>query len=122
MPLVDCPVCGRGISSEAAACPQCGHPNRSPTDSAPPSTSPQCYACTATATTRCQACGALSCVQHVRSIYVSRGKGGSHELRCEKCDEAAVDWNRDGCIIQALVVAFIVAFILGMIFLNIARR
>ena len=28
MPLVECPACGRQISVEAEACPQCGHPNR----------------------------------------------------------------------------------------------
>ena len=26
MPLVKCPTCGAEISSEAAACPKCGHP------------------------------------------------------------------------------------------------
>jgi hypothetical protein len=29
MPLIDCAACGRQISTEAASCPQCGHPNRS---------------------------------------------------------------------------------------------
>jgi len=28
MPLFECPACGRQISVEAEACPQCGHPNR----------------------------------------------------------------------------------------------
>src|SRR5262249_18006261 len=28
MPLIDCGACGRQISTEAVACPQCGHPNR----------------------------------------------------------------------------------------------
>jgi hypothetical protein len=28
MPLIECPACGRQISVEADACPQCGHPNR----------------------------------------------------------------------------------------------
>jgi hypothetical protein len=26
MPLIDCPACGRQISTEAESCPQCGHP------------------------------------------------------------------------------------------------
>jgi hypothetical protein len=30
MPLIECPACGRQISVEAEACPQCGHPNRRP--------------------------------------------------------------------------------------------
>src|SRR5262245_26617017 len=30
MPLIDCGACGRQISTEAIACPQCGHPNRPP--------------------------------------------------------------------------------------------
>lgn len=30
MSLITCSACGRSISSEAAACPQCGHPNRAP--------------------------------------------------------------------------------------------
>jgi hypothetical protein len=28
MPLIECPACGRQISVEAEACPQCGRPNR----------------------------------------------------------------------------------------------
>src|SRR5262249_42796301 len=56
MPLINCSACGREISTEAEACPQCGHPNRPP-ERAP--AGPRCYACSATATTRCQSCGAL---------------------------------------------------------------
>ena len=31
MPLINCPACSREISTEAEACPQCGHPNRAST-------------------------------------------------------------------------------------------
>lgn len=30
MALIDCPECSREISSEAASCPQCGHPMQVP--------------------------------------------------------------------------------------------
>ena len=26
MPLIDCPQCGKSVSDEARACPNCGHP------------------------------------------------------------------------------------------------
>ena len=78
--LVACPACGRNISSEAEACPQCGHPNRAATRTA---AEPQCYACSAAATTRCQCCGELSCARHVESMYVLYRK--ANEVRCESC-------------------------------------
>lgn len=106
MPLIDCPVCGRGISSEAAACPQCGHPNRL-VRPAPPE-APQCYSCEAAATTLCQACGKRSCVFHLRSIYVSRGKGGAHELRCKRCYRDAVDAEQFRAFTSWLVIGFLV--------------
>ena len=81
MTLIECPACGRQISAEANACPQCGHPNRA--------AGLKCYACAVPATTRCQSCGALSCVRHVQSIYVSHGEGGANELRCETCYSSA---------------------------------
>ena len=76
--LISCPECGHQISTEAQSCPQCGHPNRS----APPTQEgPKCYACSSLATTRCQMCGKLSCVQHVDSS----GYWGGYRLQCEGC-------------------------------------
>ena len=110
MPLIPCPECGRKISTAAEACPQCGHPNRPAprTDPEPEGTGPTCYACSATATTRCQGCGALSCVLHVNSIYVQHGQGGANELRCEKCYSSAMAWKVVGFII--IGVAAIIMF------------
>ena len=82
MALVTCPACGRQISIEADACPQCGHPNRLP---APTAATTKCYACAAPATTRCQSCGALSCAQHLQSIFVPHWGGWGYELRCQSC-------------------------------------
>jgi hypothetical protein len=103
MPLINCPACGRQISTEAEACPQCGHPNR-PTA---PATGPPCYACSAAATTRCQRCGALSCAQHLQSIYVSHGQGGAYELRCESCYSSAAIWKVVGWVLAGVVFIII---------------
>jgi hypothetical protein len=73
MSLIPCPECGREISTNAEACPHCGNPMRP--------AGPKCYACSATATTKCQRCGALSCVEHLKNIYANRG----WQLRCGSC-------------------------------------
>jgi hypothetical protein len=104
MPLINCPACGHKISVEAEACPECGHPNR-PSTRVP--AGPKCYACSATATTRCQSCGALSCALHLQSIYVQHGDGGAYELRCKSCYESAQSWKVVGWIILAAFVIFI---------------
>src|SRR5262245_37907491 len=96
MPLISCPECGRQISTEAEACPQCGHPNRAAT---PVPAGPKCYACAAAATTRCQRCGVPSCALHLQSIYVSHGSGGGYELRCNACYSWAMGFKVFGCII-----------------------
>jgi hypothetical protein len=107
MPLISCPACSRQISVHAEACPQCGHPNR-PIESYPvKQIGPRCYRCSSAATTRCQSCGALSCVQHVNSIHVMHGRGG-YELRCERCYSFAMAWK---------VVGFIIFLIVGSIIL-----
>src|SRR5438093_1091956 len=104
MPLIPCSACGRQISTEAEACPQCGHPNRGP-GSAP--AGPKCYACPAAATTRCQSCGALSCAVHLQSIYVAHGRGGAYELRCESCHSSAMAWKVFGWIFGGIVLVII---------------
>jgi hypothetical protein len=111
MALIPCPACGHQISVEAEACPQCGHPNRP----AAPAAGPKCYACSAPATTRCQSCGALSCAQHLQSIYVPHGRGGAYELRCESCYSSAVSWKVFGWVVGGIVL------IIGLvIFLSLA--
>ncbi len=78
--LIDCSACNRQISIEAESCPGCGHPNRTPIALPKKDT---CYACSATATMRCQVCGALSCVNHVSSEWAL--DPGTYELQCESC-------------------------------------
>lgn len=105
--LMNCPACARQISTQAEFCPQCGHPNRG---ARPLRTGPRCYACADAATTRCQSCGALSCAQHLQSIYVSHGKGGAYELRCETCYSNARAWQWFGfgiAVISIIVVLMI---------------
>jgi len=68
---------------------------------------PGCYSCTAAATTRCQRCGTLSCAEHLQSIYVSRGKGGSYELRCESCYSMAWMWRIVSGVLFVIVLIFI---------------
>ena len=99
--LTTCPACGRVISSEAEACPQCGRPNRRAT---PSSMGPKCYACSSLATTRCQSCGALSCARHLQSIYVRHGRGGAYELRSESCYSFAGAWRVVSLIIVAIAL------------------
>src|SRR3954453_2318893 len=103
MALIPCPECGRQISTEAESCPQCGYPNCT---SMPASTGPRGFACPAPATTRCQSCGALSCAQHLQSIYVPHGRGGAYELRCESCYSSAMIWKVVGGVIFVIVAIF----------------
>lgn len=91
MPLIDCPECSRQISTAAESCPQCGHPMRGRQSAGPP-----CYACSATATTRCQSCGMLSCAQHLQNI--------SYELRCGSCYSNAIDSKVIGFVFGAVVL------------------
>jgi hypothetical protein len=109
MPLTNCPECGRQVSTAAEACPQCGHPIR-PAPPAPEG--PKCYSCSAPATTRCQCCGALSCAEHLQSIYVTHGRGGAYELRCESCYSSAQAWKVFGWIIGGIIL-IIVLFLLA---------
>jgi hypothetical protein len=109
MALIPCPECGRRISTEAESCPQCGHPNR---PRAP--AGPKCYACSSPATTRCQSCGALSCAQHLWNIYVTHGRGGAYELRCERCHSSARFWQAFGWVLFLIVLAVIAIVFLGI--------
>ena len=63
MPLISCPACGRQVSTEAAACPQCGHPNRHPPPAATRSPA-QCRSCGEPAVGACKACGRFYCARH----------------------------------------------------------
>jgi len=102
--LINCPACDRRISEEAEACPQCGHPNRR-VERQP--SGPRCYACSATATTRCQSCNALSCAEHLQSIFVSHGRGGAYELRCESCYSTAMGFKVFGWIVGGIILVVI---------------
>jgi uncharacterized membrane protein YvbJ len=110
MSLIPCPECGREISIAAEACPGCGHPNRV-RPHAP--TGPTCYSCSAAATTRCQSCGALSCAEHLQSIYVTHGRGGAYELRCQSCYESAKARQIVGWIIFAIILVFVAIIFFG---------
>jgi hypothetical protein len=112
MPLIGCPACGRQISTEAEACPQCGHPNRPAQPE--PEPEPRCYRCPATATTKCVSCGALSCVRHLQSIYVSHGRGGAYELRCDTCYQSAATWKVVGGVVVALFILVVLLMMAGM--------
>jgi hypothetical protein len=63
MSLIGCPACGRQISSEADACPQCGHPNRK-TPPAATGLPSQCRSCGEPGVGACKACGRFYCARH----------------------------------------------------------
>jgi hypothetical protein len=71
---------------------------------------PTCYSCAAPATTKCQSCGALSCVQHLQSIFVWYGKGGAYELRCESCYSSAMVWKVIGGIVFVILLIIMAIF------------
>ena len=110
MALISCPECGREVSTAAEACPQCGYPIHSET---PELASPTCYTCSATATTRCQRCGALSCVRHLQSTFVLAGGGGRYELRCKSCRAEARMWMIFSFTLTAIIVIGIFAFLIA---------
>src|SRR5947209_16670844 len=112
MPLINCAACGHAISTEAEACPQCGHPNR-PVRREP--AGPKCYACSREATTRCQSCGTLSCAEHLQSIYVPHGQGGAYELRCDSCYSTASAWKVFGWVFAAIVLVIVLVIALAAI-------
>src|SRR5262249_39082991 len=107
MPLINCPECGRQISTAADACPQCGYPTRPGAGSL---VGPRCYDCAAPATTRCQSCGALSCAVHLQSIYVRHGDGGANELRCASCYSSAQAWKTFGWVIAIIMLVIFAIF------------
>ena len=109
MSLINCKACSRQISSEAEFCPQCGHPNRK---SSPPE-GPPCYACSTTATTRCQSCGKPSCVHHLQSIFVRHGNAGAYELRCESCYSSAQAYHALQWILVLIALIIFAVFIFG---------
>ncbi|MBY0457229.1 MAG: hypothetical protein K2V38_07820, partial [Gemmataceae bacterium] len=116
-PLVPCLACANPISTEAAACPKCGHPNTPPAPTGGPAARPpaegvpSCYRCSNPATTRCQSCNALSCALHLSSIYVAHGRGGAYELRCESCYQSAEAWKVFGYVVFAVVVVGLILFL-----------
>jgi hypothetical protein len=111
MSLIHCAACGHQISVEAEACPSCGHPNHR---TRPAHDGPPCYACSATATTRCVSCGVLSCAQHLQSIFVSHGRGGAYELRCRKCYATASAMRTFGIIMFFVILGIAALICLGM--------
>jgi hypothetical protein len=86
MPLTPCSACGRQISTEAASCPQCGHPQGA-TATVPPGA--KCYACAAPATRRCERCRAPGCDEHLQGIRVGVGEPKRYEVLCQSCCSAA---------------------------------
>ncbi len=55
----------------------------------------------------------LSCAVHVNSIYVSHGRGGAYELRCESCYSSAEAWQVIGYVIFGIIVVVILLVMAG---------
>ena len=82
MPLINCDECEHEVSTVAEVCPNCGYSIRGT------KSDPKCNACSAAATTKCQRCGVLSCVEHVQPHHV-----GSY---CPTCHSVKVEGMRMG--------------------------
>jgi hypothetical protein len=83
MPLIRCTACGREISTEAAACPQCGHPNQ------PASLAPTpCKSCSQPAIGACKTCGGFYCDKHGR--VTSYGPLCSACYVCKSCSQLPI--------------------------------
>ena len=103
MGLTTCPDCQAQVSDIAPTCPQCGRPLlASPKPPKPSPPGPTCYACDALATTKCQRCGTVSCLQHVKAV----GK-----VLCSNC----IQWYKgqrqleSGCALIILLLAAVMA-------------
>jgi hypothetical protein len=99
MPLVNCPECGRQVSTAAEACPQCGFPMKAAATNTP--AVPKCYGCAAAATTRCQNCGTPSCVEHLDRVNYGFGP----RVLCKSCRTSHKDY--------AIVVSVLIILIFG---------
>lgn len=105
MKIVPCAACGGKVSTQADACPHCGHPQRAGRQSPTNRGGPSCYSCSNEATTRCVSCGTFSCPSHLESIWVQYGKsGGNYELRCTQCVSSYQTWRAIGCIFSIIVL------------------
>jgi hypothetical protein len=56
---------------------------------------------------------ALSCAQHLQSIYVPHGQGGAYELRCQRCYSSAVRSKTAARIAAGILFLLLVLFLLG---------
>lgn len=118
--LVPCEACGRSISTEAAACPQCGHPGAGgpralPRASLPAAvgSGPPCHACEAPATTRCSRCGTPCCVEHLAAAAVGGRWGSEVALRCADCAGVAERIRRLRVVLTVVVGIVLLSVILS---------
>jgi hypothetical protein len=102
--FISCAACGRRISTEAEACPQCGHPNRR-TPPAAPRLATQCKTCAQPAVGSCKACGGFYCASH--------GGLASFGLSAPICS-ACYDANRPQVGCRAVLLAGLGIFCLGL--------
>ena len=104
MPLIGCPACGRQISTEAEACPQCGHPNNLVAEGTPRR---KCYACAAEATLKCQKCGRRGCMDHIVGQTVGFGQYALNAMLCKDCGSRANTYNWVALVLIAIVLLWV---------------
>lgn len=112
IPEYRCQECFLLLPSADAICPECGDLLETEAEAA--AENPICYACGATATTRCQCCNTYSCVRHVESTKIGVHRGEVHELRCKTCRESARHSleNHNIILLFVYVIAAIVVFLI----------
>ena len=104
MGLTTCPDCQAQVSDVAPTCPKCGRPLKDV-----PSGGPECYTCRRQATTKCQRCGALTCVTHldpVMGVFML-----SRMLVCDNCRHVIRFWNPVVFFVVILLVVVLINYV-----------
>lgn len=89
MPLIPCPECGREISTQAAACPQCGAPAATVSPTEKRRRSPTAMGCLF---------AALSLVVVIILLLIVAPKDGQREKAIELCAQAGVRGGYRECL------------------------
>ena len=74
-----------------------------------------CYACSATATLKCQGCGVLGCVQHVQGTLVAPDGLTAIRLLCRSCCSSATKKRVVGYIVGGIALTLLLFGLIGAV-------